>query len=179
MARENKMISESKQNDLDIARESVYDKCGFTFANLIISDEGREYQACSFELNGLKIQYRASKITPTKAGQFVTVWKRDADGITTPFHISDNIDFIIVTSRSDGSLGQFIFPMDALADNNVITRNGKEGKRGIRVYPPWDIAPNKQAEKTQRWQLKYFLPIPLDNTINLAFAKELLKKPVL
>jgi hypothetical protein len=44
-----------------------------------------------------------------------------------------------------------------LADKGIITKNGKEGKRGIRVYPPWDIATNKQAEKTQRWQMLFLM----------------------
>jgi len=36
-----------------------------------------------------------------------------------------------------------------LADKSIISKNGKLGKRGIRVYPPWDMVTNKQAEKTQ------------------------------
>jgi hypothetical protein len=46
----------------------------------------------------------------------------------------------------------------------------------MRVYPPWDIAINKQAEKTQSWQTKYFLPIKNNNETDLALAKKLLDK---
>jgi hypothetical protein len=36
-------------------------------------------------------------------------------------------------------------------------QNRKAGKRGFRVYPIWDKPDNKQAEKTQKWQVKHFL----------------------
>jgi len=35
------------------------------------------------------------------------------------------------------------------------------------VYPPWDITTNKQAKKTQAWQLEYFLDVPNNEPINL------------
>jgi hypothetical protein len=63
-----------------------------------------------------------------------------------------------------------------LADYGIITRNGKEGKRGIRVYPPWDITTNKQVIKTQSWQTKYFLTIKNDNSTDLDLTKKLLTK---
>ena len=157
-------------------KELVYDKCGFDFTNLKQNLESKEYEACSFELDGKTVQYRCSKITPTKIGQFVTIWKRNKDGITEPFDILDDLDFIIITSKSGNNFGQFIFPKSVLADKGIITRNNKEGKRGIRVYPPWDIAINKQAEKTQLWQTKYFLTIKKDNSTDLDLIKKLLTK---
>lgn len=161
-------------SELKIAKELVYDKCDFELANLRHNTESKEYSACSFELNGNRIQYRVSKITPTKTGQFVTIWKRNKSGITEPFNILDEFDFIVIASKCCYNLGQFIFPKSILADNGIITRNGKEGKRGIRVYPPWDIATNKQAKKTQHWQVKYFLTIKNDGGTDLALAKQLL-----
>ena len=164
----------SFHSDLKIAKELVYDKCGFDLTDPILNSESVEYGACSFRLNGKTIEHRVSKITPTKTGQFVTIWKRNNDGITEPFDISDDMDFVIITSKSGYNFGQFIFPKFVLADKEIITRNGKKGKRGIRVYPPWDIAPNKQAKKTQRWQTNYFITIKNNNTTDLDFTKELL-----
>ncbi len=163
-------------SDLKVVKEIVYDKCGFDLSNLKQNLESIEYGACSFELNGKTIQYRVSKITPTKTGQFVTIWKRNKDGISEPFSILDDLDFIIITSKSGDNFGQFIFPKSVLADKGIITRNDKGGKRGIRVYPPWDIATNKQAEKTQLWQTKYFLTIKKDNSTDLDLIKKLLTK---
>ncbi len=165
----------SLHSDLIIAKELVYDKCNFELTNPKIHSESVEYGACSFGLNGKVVQHRASKITPTKIGQFVTIWKRNKDGVTEPFCVSDTIDFIIITARSGNNLGQFIFPKNVLANKGIITQNGKEGKRGIRVYPPWDITTSKQAEKTQNWQTDYFMTIEKDNT-DLTLIKKLFTK---
>lgn len=166
----------SIHSDLKAVKELVYDKCGFDLTDLKQNLESVEYGACSFGLNGKTIQHRVSKITPTKTGQFVTIWKRNKDGKTEPFDILDDIDFIIITSKSGDNFGQFIFPKSVLADNGIITKNGKEGKRGIRVYPPWDITTNKQAIKTQSWQTKYFLTIKKDNSTDLDLTKKLFAK---
>ena len=160
-------------NDLKIAKEFLYDKCAFELTGIKLDPESAAYGACSFQLNGKTIQYRVSKITLTKTGQFVTLWKRSKDGITEPFDVSDDLDFIIITARSGENIGQFIFPKSVLAEKEIITRNGKEGKRGIRVYPPWDITTNKQAAKTQHWQTKYFLTIKTDDTTNFEWIKQL------
>jgi hypothetical protein len=95
------------------------------------------------------------------------------EGITKPFDFLDELNFIIITSKNGNNFGQFIFPKSILADKGIITKNGKEGKRGIRVYPPWDIATNKQAEKTQSWQTKYFLTIN-KNGVDHILTKKLL-----
>lgn len=161
-------------SELEAAKELVYSKCGFELTSLKQHLESAEYRACSFKLAGKAIQFRVSKITPAKTGQFVTIWKRNKDGITEPFNVLDDLDFIIITSTSGDNFGQFIFPKSVLADKGIIAGNGKQGKRGIRVYPPWDIAASKQAEKTQSWQIKYFLPMNNDDALDLDLARELL-----
>lgn len=166
----------SLYTDLKLVKELVYDKCGFELRNLKLNAEGLAYGACSFELAGQKIEHRISKITPAKTGQFVTIWKRNKNGITEPFDILDDIDFIAITTKSGDNFGQFIFPKSVLADKGIITQNGKDGKRGIRVYPAWDTVSNKQAEKTQNWQLKYFVTIGSNNSAELALSKKILFK---
>ena len=175
MTKENFLTKLNSINtDLKVVKELVYDKCGFDLTNLKQNIESKEYGACSFKLNNKTIQYRASKITPTKSGQFVTIWKRNKEGLTVPFDIFDDLDYIFITSKSGDNFGQFIFPKSVLADNGIVKRNGKEGKRGIRVYPPWDIATNKQALLTQSWQTKYFLTIKNHNSTDLNLTKTLL-----
>lgn len=164
----------SLYSDIQHVQERLYDKCGFRLTNLHLNSESTAYGACSFELNGYAVEHRISKITPTKTGQFVTIWKRNKNGITEPFDISDHIDFIVITSKSGDKMGQFIFPTAVLADNGIISQNGKMGKRGIRVYPSWDIPTNQQAEKTQSWQHKYFVSIENDNTTDVDLARRLL-----
>lgn len=167
-------IPNSFDCDLKTIEKLIYNRCHFEISNLKISPESKDYSACTFDLNGKIIQYRVAKITPTKIGQFVTIWKRNQNGITEPFDVSDDIDFIIITTKSGDNLGQFIFPKIVLVEKGILSQNGKSGKRGIRVYPSWDIPNNKQALKTQNWQLNYFLTIKTDDLTDLNLAKKLL-----
>ena len=154
-------------------KELVYDKCNFKFSNLVINSESEEYEASSFKLNSFEIIHRLSKITPTKIGQFVTIWKRNDKGITAPFDVSDNFDFIVITSKSGENFGQFVFPKSVLFEKGIISNNNTSGKRGIRVYPPWDIPNSKQAEKTQLWQTKYFYSIDR-SSFDIELVKDLI-----
>ena len=159
--------------ELNFIKEFIYDKCSLYLTNLKLNLESAEYAAGTFELNGLKIINRIYKITPKKTGQFVAIWKRNENGITEPFDIVDDFDIIIITSKNNERIGQFIFPKLVLAVKGIITQNKKDGKRRVRVYPTWDIVTNIQSEKTQNWQTKYFVEIKSDNTIDLNLIKKL------
>ncbi len=147
------------QNELETFIKSAYNSAGLAINNFKINRESKEYSACSFEINHHKIVFRIAKITPKKVGQFVAIWKRNQNGITEPYDHSDNFDFIIIATKKDENAGQFIFSKSVLTQKGILTKNGKEGKRGIRVYPPWDIPTNKQALGTQKWQTNYFFSI--------------------
>ena len=141
---------------IKLLQETVYQACNLTISNLEIEPESKEYAACKFIINNKKALFRTAKITPTKIGQFVTFWKRNGNGITAPFDLSDSIDFFIITVITPTQKGQFIFPKEVLYQQGFISKNNQGGKRAMRVYPPWDKAENKQAIKTQSWQLQYF-----------------------
>jgi hypothetical protein len=79
----------------------------------------------------------------------------------------------LVSTRKGERFGHFVFPKSALCKHGILTSNGKEGKRAIRVYPPWDETTSIQAMKTQQWQLEYFLEIPLEETTDLMLARQL------
>lgn len=143
-------------------KKIVYDVCGFEFSNFHESEESKEYEACTFQLETFQIISRTAKITPKKIGQFVSIWKRNSAGITTPFHESDVFDFIVINVKKEKQFGQFVFPKSILIQQQIIATENKDGKRGIRVYPPWDAPTSKQAQKTQVWQLPYFLHINED-----------------
>ena len=150
---------------------SILPKKHFKLANFFIEKESQEYGACRFEINGLLVIGRNAKITSKKIGQFVTVWKRDGKGTTQPFDILDKFDFFVINIQSDDFFGQFVFPKSILIKEGIISSNSKNGKRGFWLYPPWDKPKNKQAEKTQKWQLKYFLSIDDNETIDIKRAK--------
>jgi hypothetical protein len=153
--------------DLQFIKSTVYDKHDCVFSDLKIHTESKEYGACSYALNDFKIEHRRSKITPTKTGQFVTVWKRDEEGKTTPYSNEDEIDFLIITVKKEAQLGQFVFPKSILIQKGIFRSEIKEGKRGIRVYPPWESANNKQALTTQEWQSRYFFEVSEKDTYDI------------
>lgn len=159
--------------DLLILKSQVFDHLGFESTLMVMEAESGEYGACSFRLNGLAIRFRVAKITPAKTGQFVTLWKRNGTGPIEPYQASDEIDLFLVSTRKDHHFGQFVFPKPALIKYGVLSNKGKEGKRAIRVYPPWDKTTSRQAMKTQEWQLEYFLEIPQKGTIDEVFARRL------
>ncbi|MDN3692891.1 MepB family protein [Chryseobacterium tructae] len=137
--------------------------------------ECKEYSGFNFRLNNLNIKFRISKITPTKTGQFVTIWKRNEKGETAPFDIKDDIDFYLVAAFKDNFSGIFIFPKSILAGKGILSDGKKTGKRGIRVYPAWDKTESKQAQKTQDWQTQYFLVFSGEQDKILQRARALLK----
>lgn len=116
-----------------------------------------EYVGHNGQLPEYTIKFRKAKITPKKIGQFVTVWQRNATGITEPYTSADPFDFYIIMTKDHDQIGFFIFPRAILAEKGILTTAKKEGKRGFRVYPDWDTPTNKQAIKTQQWQNLYFI----------------------
>ncbi len=172
----NNNLTNSKKTYSEIERinDFVFKTCGYELSNLKAEIESQDYFAYNFQLNGQNVKFRKAKITPTKIGQFVTLWKRNEKGITEPFNFSDKIELYIIATQQNENLGLFIFPKTVLYENKILSGNTSEGKRGIRVYPTWDLTINKQAQKTQLWQLKYFLDISPDKKIDLTKAKKLL-----
>jgi hypothetical protein len=142
--------------------------CGLAHTTPAPGKESAEYAAYTFNISTHAVKFRAAKITPTKTGQFVTLWKREANGPIQPFDTSDGIDLFIISARSRDHFGIFIFPASILLERRIISGNGKEGKRAMRIYPPWDTAVNPQAIKTQQWQLDYFVDPAEQNAGSLA-----------
>jgi hypothetical protein len=152
--------------------QTFYENNGLELNNFQAEAESSDYAAATFLLNNFKILYREAKITPTKIGQFVTLWKRNAEGITAPFHINDDFDFAIICVQKGENSGHFVFSKAILQQKGVLANDQKDGKRGFRIYPPWDIAENKQAKQTQAWQLNFFIHTTTE-TMDFAKAKTL------
>lgn len=161
--------------DLNLIDSFIFKPCELEITNIVPELESQEYSACNFKLNSLNIKFRKAKITPTKTGQFVTIWKRNENGITEPFNIVDNFDLYLIATQTDTKFGLFIFPKIVLHINNILSDKNKNGKRGIRVYPNWDLTTNKQSQKTQQWQTKYFVEISQNKRIDLDKVKKLFK----
>lgn len=154
--------------------EQLIRQLGFECSKPIAEPESAEYHACTFSIDKLSVRYRSAKITPTKTGQFVTLWKRTGNGPIQPFDIGNDMDIAIISAQRGDKFGLFIFSKAILHQQGILSDTKKEGKRGFRVYPPWDAAPNSQAQKTQQWQSTCFLEFEKDNTVDLGRAKILL-----
>ncbi len=133
-----------------------YNKFGLNITNFITEPEGKQYNACQFKIDGRLVICRTAKVTPKKEGQFVTFWKRDTMGKIQPFSEKDDFYFYFVNVKKKNRSGHFFFPKTILIAKGIVSTLKKKGKLGFRVYPIWDKPTNKQAEKTQQWQLLYF-----------------------
>lgn len=166
--------------DLLLAQKLVYEPLGLHRSEIIPEAESQEYSACRFTINNKRMLFRVAKTTPTKSGQFVTIWKRMGmgpimgtgsiesdgprvgDGPIMPFDLSDPVDLFVISVRNAENFGQFVFPKDVLAQEGYVSKHNSGGKRAIRVYPPWVVTDSAQARKTQAWQINYFCEIESD-----------------
>lgn len=162
--------------ELSRIEDSVFKTLSLNLSNLEADLECEEYFGHHFSLDHFKIKFRKAKVTPTKNGQFVTLWKRNSDGKTEPFNALDDFDFYIIATEQNTQFGFFIFTKKILAETQILTNNQKEGKRGFRVYPNWDEPTSKQAEKTKNWQTKYFIDITNNNEIDFNKIKNIIEK---
>lgn len=131
----------------------------FGATHIELPSENANYSACTFRVGDTKIALREANITPKKIGQFVALWKRSVDGKTLPFDAADPFDFVIITVRLEENFGLFILPKKVLVERAIFSEAGILGKRGFRVYPPWDLPQNQQAKRTQNWQVQYFFEL--------------------
>ena len=159
----NKHLVKIGHPDLLLAEELIYKPSGLILENLKTEGESVEYGAAEFTVKNRSVKFRVGKITPTKIGQFVTFWKRIDNGPILPYDLNDPFDFLIISTRSENHFGQFIFPKAVLCKKSIISSGEKDGKRALRIYPPWDKANNSQAKKTQAWQLQYFIKFSEEN----------------
>lgn len=167
-------ILKKAHSDLRLIGELLFKHLGYETKILKIEDESVDYGAAECEVNQHRIKFRTGKITPTKIGQFVTFWKRIGKGPILPYDLIDPFDFLIVSVRASNRFGLFVFPKTVLGEKGIISTKRHEGKRAMRIYPPWDKTENAQSKKTQAWQIPYFLEISDNQDMDLMRIKNLL-----
>ena len=158
---------EGQAND---AIRNVYISAGMILTQPVqLEAESEDYGACRFSLDGLAIVFRVAKTTPTKIGQFVTIWKRPTiDSPIAPLDVTDGVDFVVISVTDGVGRGHFIFSQKLLLATGVMSEGGKGGKRAIRVYPPWSYPTAKDAVWTQKWQTQRFLSLGTDGKAETA-----------
>ncbi len=139
------------------------------FENLSVVEENVRYNALQFTVGNVVFQFRVARQTQTKSGHFVVFWKRSVSSQSVPYDVEDAFDvFLIFASSWDDVLqkdryGYFVFTKAVLREHGVISYHGVGGKRGLRVYAPWEVAGNHQAQRTQEWQIKSFFEVVSGN----------------
>ncbi|MEV6769485.1 MepB family protein [Nocardia sp. NPDC051030] len=142
-------------DELEAARELLWSH-GEVCTEPIAEPESAQYGAFAFSVQGEQVRFRIAKTTPTKPGQFVTVWQRSEEGPIRPFDLADGVRYFIISVGDTETQGYFIFPLEVLLLRDIVSRNGVGGKRGFRVYPPWVSPTNPQARRAQSWQLEFY-----------------------
>jgi hypothetical protein len=157
------------------AIRNVYVAAGMTLSSPVQREaESSEYGACRFGLDGQAVVFRVAKTTPTKLGQFVTLWKRPRQGdAIAPLAAGDQVDFVVIEVAQGGQRGQFIFDKSILIRKGVLFSADHAGKRAIRVYPPWTSPVARDAVRTQQWQSDYFLHLSGTGSADPAQTKRL------
>lgn len=135
-----------------------WNKAALPWADAVPEPESADYCAHTVTLGGRRAVFRVAKTTPTKVGQFVTLWQRSLEGPIRPFDMHDGVELFVVQAGVGAGLGQFVFPLAVLARHGVVSVEGRGGKRAIRVYAPDVATTSAQAQRTQKWQGGYFLP---------------------
>ncbi len=173
-----RQVEKNIHQDLMDAAKFAYEPSGLILDKIVREKESGEYGAFEFEMNHLRIKFRVAKITPTKMGQFVTIWKRSESGLIIPHDMTDPFDLFVISVRTPLCFGQFVFPNAVLVEKGILSKEGKGGKRAMRIYPPWDKTVNRQAEKTQQWQLPYFFDFDFHKPIDVSQVRRLFHKPI-
>ncbi|MEW9503156.1 MepB family protein [Jeotgalibacillus marinus] len=148
----------------------VYEPNQLTLKSIQEEKQNSNYGAGTFQLASRSVRFRVAKKTSNKVGQFVAFWEKDENNKNQPFSYEKAPDLLVInTAMSNNEFGQFIFPKEILAKQNILKTSTTKGKMAIRVYPSWDSPASKQAIKTQKWQLPYF--IDMSNTNKLPIQK--------
>ena len=155
---------------LEALQLSLYKPAKWHLSKICEESQNAEYGAGRFELHGgehtsVSGRLRVAKITPTKIGQFVVFWEKDADNQNQAFAYDEAPELLIVHvfHPTTEESGQFIFPKEVLRKYGVLSTATTTGKMAMRVYPEWDNPHSKQATATQKWQLPYFVNLGVLN----------------
>lgn len=151
-----------------------FDKLGLKIIAMEPDLLASDYDGLTIKLENGILKYRKAKVTPKKNGLFVTLWKRNLAGISIPYHTNDDFDCCIIEVEFEKQVGFFFFSKNLLVEQAIVSTHTKEGKRGFRVYPDWDIPQSLQAKKTQTWQCGYFIKVAHTNETNLLKISQLL-----
>lgn len=124
-----------------------------------IEEQNSDYESGVAHIGKEQWRIRTARITPTKPGAFVAVWKRDEGGSTRPFTADESLSGLLVFVAEQERFGVFQFTTAHLTTLGYARSELHPGKRGFRLYAPWCSDLNPQASRTQRAQAAAFFEL--------------------
>jgi hypothetical protein len=119
-------------------------------------EQNSDYESGVALIGDERWRIRTARVTATKPGAFVAVWKRSEGGETRPFRMDESLTGLLVFVVERNRFGVFRFTAAQLVSLGYVTSELHAGKRGFRVYPAWCSGLNSQATRTQRAQAAAF-----------------------
>lgn len=151
---------------LTYVSKMIYEPNNLSLKSVQEERQNSKYGAGTFQISSRTVRFRVANITPTKVGQFVAFWEKDENNKNQPYSYEEAPDLLVITTfKNDHEFGQFIFPKEIIFKQNILRSSSTKGKMAIRVYPSWDSPTSKQAMKTQKWQLPYFIDMTSRNKL--------------
>ena len=123
-------------------------------------EQNGDYESGVARIGKEQWRIRTARITPTKPGAFVAVWKRGEGGSTRPFTADEPMSGLFVFVEEQERFGVFKFTTAHLISLGYVSSDLHPGKRAFRVYPAWFTDLNSQASRTQRAQGAAFSELP-------------------
>src|SRR5690625_3866573 len=159
---------------VNYVNKMIYEPNGLIIKSVQEEKQNSKYGAGTFQLASRTVRFRVANISPTKVGQFVAFWEKDINNKNQPYLYEEAPDLLVITTfKNENEFGQFIFPKEILLEKDILRSTSTKGKMAIRVYPIWDSPSSKQAMKTQKWQLPYFIDMCNPNKSALEKIMEL------
>lgn len=151
---------------LTYVSKMIYEPNNLSLKSVQEEQQNSKYGAGTFQISSRTVRFRVANITPTKVGQFVAFWEKDENNKNQPYSYEEAPNLLVITTfKNDHEFGQFIFPKEIIFKQNILRSSSTKGKMAIRVYPSWDSPTSKQAMKTQKWQLPYFIDMTSRNKL--------------
>lgn len=132
---------------------------GHEITSITEEKQNSEYKGFSFSVYEHTYRSRLAKLTAKKKGYFVAFWEKDINNRNQAYSYDESPNKIVISVIDNERKGQFIFPKSVLLQQGVLRSETSKGKMAMRVYPSWEQELNSSAEKSQKWQMKYFIDV--------------------
>ena len=140
-------------------RENIYGPCGLSFqycglteiATAVLAGRYRVFHRVAFHKHdsGYFVQRFVKLRASSDSNDYR--WGR-------PLRSDDDFDFFVVGLNDEGKgRGLFFFPKEVAIARKFLGVEAGHVEGGSQVYPPWCKPKQHKYQRTQEWQLEYFV----------------------